>query len=596
MNPDEKYIVFYKLRISKDVFECACYNHKTKSLKVVSSTDKTFIDDIIKIFSYKKFVFCSYGNYHYDDTVLAYISENNDMWTLRGLSTSAMAAEIYEFAQAIFYKPEEQWKQYKFANLFESIDLAVLLMPKKNRVSFVQAQCNLGLTIGDIKQDVYNLEYIYNNYAIKELDVRKEIHKQYDIISKPIDSVSTGMAILRSEYLKATGLQWESIKNKYSTYEYIVFNDIIFPEIKFKDGYLTDVLERIRSKTISAKDKFGEKVLWKQSCISIGLGGLHSIEYPLRTIASDDETILYVDVNSMFPAIAVTHSVYPRHLKREFMDVYASMYNDRLNASGVKRTDLKWALNAAIGMFRKENNWLCDPKAFYTITINSQMFLLMLAEALFENNNIKYILNWNTDGLYLLVDNKNIQNVHNVLNEFSLKYKLHFKTKEFTEFWQYNGNNYSAINKRSQVESNDTGIFNIEKSISKFSNTPIVSKALHDNIHYGKSIEQTIMESNDVFDFCTYYSKESGYEILYDNKPYDKYVARFYYSTKGYALNKIKKDIYTNKITSSVIISKSACKLCDNNQIFPDDVDYRYYINICNKILSEMKSVQMSLF
>lgn len=585
-------IVFYKIRASDNRFECSCLDNDRNIIKTISSDKENFIDNIIDMFSYNC-IFCSYGNFHYDDTVISYIIKNKNKFDLILRETKSIVKDIYAFSNTVLTEPEDKWGEYKYSNLFKSIDISVLLMPKKKRVSFEQAQYNLKLNTGDIIHDVRNIQYIYINYCIEELKVRKIINDEYKINSTSLDSVSTGISILRSLYLKETKLKWNSIKNKTSAYDEIVLKDIIFPYVKFNDKYLTNILENMKSLIVNKSEKYNKNILWKDSYINIGLGGLHSIEEAGVVKLNVNEIIIYADFNSMFSSIMVNNNIYPRHLDEKFIDVYKRIYYSRLESSGVKRMFLKWALNSCIGMFKKDNNWLCDPKAYYTITINSQLLLLMFAEKLFDSNLINRIVNWNTDGLHIIANKNNIDKIKHIINEFESDFNMQIKTSLYNSMIQYNGNNYIEFNNE---ESNCRGLFNIDTVIDKYSNFPIISMAINKYFMLGIDIEDTIRNNRDIFNFCTYYNKENGYNIRYDFYNYNNNTVRYYQSTKGKSLEKFKIDLYTNKEIAKYGISNFPCIICNDNSVFPDDIDYRFYIGKCRQLLNEIENVQLNLF
>lgn len=585
-------LVFYRTRISKDLFECLLFNRDLNSCRYISSNkDNDFIDKIINIFSYKHFIFCGYNNFHHDDTVISYIIKNK-LLLLYGTKQNVLS-NLYSFSQTVIHKDENEWNSYKYLKLFKSIDIACLLMPKKTRVSFKQAECNLMLNIGDIRTDVKNLEYIYNTYCKDEIEIRKEINKEYKVNVLSLDSTSAGISILRSLYLKKTGLNWDEVKNKYTTYDTINFNKIIFDDIKFVDKQLNKLLEELKAQTVESNKKNIKKIYFHDSYITLGLGGLHSIEKPGIISNNNNERLLYIDINSMYPSIAVRKKIYPMHIKKEFIEIYKTLYNERIESDGTKRSILKWVLNSAIGMFNKEGSWLYDPMAYYKISINSQMYILMLADIIFNANAATRIVNWNTDGLFILFNRNDDTKLLDVINKFSKKYSLPIKYEEYSSIVQYNGNNYVTYN---IFNNKTTGIFNTDIEINKFANNPIISKALKQYFIYGTDVETTIKSCKNIFDFCTYYKKESDWEIVYNNNIINTNLIRYYHAVSGFGIAKQKIDLYTNKVTKTILLSKNQCVVCDDNTVFPNNVDYRYYISKCKQIINEIENIQLNLF
>ena len=120
--------------------------------------------------------------------------------------------------------------------------------------------------------------------------------------------------------------------------------------------------------------------------------------------------------------------------------------------------------------------------------------------------------------------------------------------------------------------------------------------AINKYFRLGIDIEDTIRNDKDIFNFCTYYNKENGYNIRYDFDNYNNNTVRYYQSMKGKSLEKFKIDLYTNKEIAKYGISNFPCIICNDNSEFPDDVDYRFYIGKCRQLLNEIENVQLSLF
>lgn len=109
----------------------------------------------------------------------------------------------------------------------------------------------------------------------------------------------------------------------------------------------------------------------------------------------------------------------------------------------IKAESLKIAINRMYGAFRDINDYLYDPKCTYKVTINLQLCLLMLIEAL-ELKGIK-VISANTDGIVCIIkpeqkaDYKACCDWWQEYNNFEL---------EFTNYEKYlrnDVNNYIAV-------------------------------------------------------------------------------------------------------------------------------------------------------
>ena len=118
----------------------------------------------------------------------------------------------------------------------------------------------------------------------------------------------------------------------------------------------------------------------------------------------------------MYPSIILEHKIYPQHLGESFLHVYAKIKSDRVKAKheGNKVVDatLKLSLNGLSGNLQSEYSWVFDPKCAYTIRINGQLMLLMLAEA-FSTIGCR-IIQLNTDGAFILAKKKDKDKIEEI--------------------------------------------------------------------------------------------------------------------------------------------------------------------------------------
>ena len=179
---------------------------------------------------------------------------------------------------------------------------------------------------------------------------------------------------------------------------------------------------------------------------TMALGGLHSQDKPGLIIA-DGFSLRDADVSSFYPNGILSYDVYPEHLERnpfratvgytkdsrieakhlssKLMKEAKKVLNEYQIAKNQNRVDaeelntkyhellaeskrhkikaegLKIAINRMYGAFRDINDYLYDPKCTYKVTINLQLCLLMLIEAL-ELKGIK-VISANTDGIVCII-------------------------------------------------------------------------------------------------------------------------------------------------------------------------------------------------
>lgn len=228
--------------------------------------------------------------------------------------------------------------------------------------------------------------------------------------------------------------------------------------------------------------------------------------------------------------------------------------------------------------------------------MNGQLLLLMLAERLMAIG--ARIIQINTDGILYTIPKD--ANYADVLHRWEEETKLSLETDEFEAFYQYAINDYLGVLKGYNATKDKSllkmkGLFIDKVSLGKGMQPMIIPKAINAYFADGIPVEETIKNSKDINDFLTYQKVGKQFYVEMDNKKIPN-INRYYCSTNGYYLYKVRKDnpdSYINMLKSSGI--KIANNLNDFKE-FPTDINYNYYIGEAKKIIFPMENYQLSLF
>ena len=151
----------------------------------------------------------------------------------------------------------------------------------------------------------------------------------------------------------------------------------------------------------SQKFKFGKKLNFRLNTYTLGIGGLHTDEKPAKYYSNDVVKISSCDVGSFYPSIMINYGIKPDHIDKRFIDILKRITSERLVAKKakdkVKAESYKIVVNSTFGKTGYDNHWLYDPATLLGVTLNGQLFLLMLIEKL-ELAGIK-VISANTDGI-----------------------------------------------------------------------------------------------------------------------------------------------------------------------------------------------------
>lgn len=656
-----KIVYVYDIEVFPNVFHCTVKNSETGQLYMFEiSQRKNQLDELVQFFHTVNEqhnwndlytidiqlntdkMFCGYNNLHYDNAIINYIIDYYNIMKYKGYRT--ICRSIFNLSKVITTSSEDNidaWKKWKYATYFESFDLLTMLYSNKLRVGLKEMQVtmqykNVQEFVCDWRADLpekeidsmieYNINDVNSteellNRCKKDVDLRIAIEDEYKVRVLSKDGVNIGMKILTQKYLEKTGQTWWDIKDLRSPMSVIPLKDIILPFIKYDSPILQKVLSDMKQQIVSPGRKgYENKFLFEGLRYSVGVGGIHSVNDPEIIIPKEDEMLIDIDVASLYPSMLIEYEFYPKHLGKEFLEVYRQIKNERIEAKHkgdkVKNETLKLALNGLSGNLQNEHNFCYSPFAVMQIRINGQLLLLMLAEKLTQIG--CRIVQANTDGLFVLLKRDVYSKANNICREWEQLTKLTLEEDRFKAMYQYAINDYFAITEEGKVK--EKGMFITTVKLGKGLTPKIIPKAVINFFKDGVPVEDTIKGCKDIRDFLMSEKTGKQWHVEYMNKEQQR-TNRFYASTDGGYLWKwkggdIEEDNYVwdnniqsykeqgkrivntpkqyqNMLTASGV---TLLNYLDDKPIEERKINYRYYIMEAYKIIRELKPLQLSLW
>lgn len=644
----------YDVEIFPNFFSVTCKNTESKNHVAYEISDRrNDIAEIARLFLNRRIYFVGYNSMHYDKPIISYILINYKK--LISIPVWQINAELKRFSDLIINSDTSApWSKYKYANLYDDLDLLTMKWSDKLRPSLKALQVtmlykNVEEYAGDfnlyLSQDKFDSVLSYNLNDVesteeflyrckKDIDLRIAIQEEYGIDVMNKDGVNLGMEILKDRYLKETGLSWNAIKDLRSPCNIIAFKDIIFPCISFKTKYMQDFFERIKNTVINLEEeskksddsKFHITFLLGGVEHNFSLGGMHSVNTPERFEPNEDECLRDWDVTSMYPSIIIEWGLYPKHLGPEFLKVYGDIKAERViakkNGDRVKNETLKLALNGLSGNLQSKFSWVYSPESVLTLRINGQLMILMLAEAFVEAG--AQIINTNTDGIFVLHKQKDYAKLLDICKWWESVTKIGLEEDTFERFYQYAVNDYigvksgysqkkqdflngCAVNKKGEkYESLDAiwkdyikkkGLFIDEPQLGKGLAPLIIPEAINKYFVEGIDPEDTIKDCTDILKFCTFQKVAKDFHVEYGGKEV-RHINRYYMSTNGQRLIKYKleNDVKVRPTNMCADSGVTLYNKFDDISISERHINYRYYLNEVYKIITPLNSQQLSLW
>lgn len=653
-----KIVYVYDIEVFQNIFHCSVKNTETNDIyKFEISERKNQLRELVKFFKQvdkyitwgdyyttninipANVIFCGYNNLHYDNPIINYIIEYEDKLMQYNIPT--ICSSIFNLSKTITTSSEDNidaWKHWKYQIWFDTFDILTMLYSNKLRVGLKEIQVTMQypnvqefvcdwtkpLPLEDFDSMIdYNINDIEStsellNRCKKDVDLRIAIEDEYGVRVLSKDGVNIGMKILTQKYLEKTGLTWQDIKDLRSPMSVIPLKDVILPFIKYDSPILQRVLDDMKNQIVSPGRKgYENKFVFNNLRYSVGVGGIHSVNSPEIIIPRDDEMLIDIDVASLYPSMLIEYEFYPKHLGKEFLEVYKQIKDERIeakhNGDKVKNETLKLALNGLSGNLQNEHNFCYNPFAVMQIRINGQLLLLMLAEKLTQIG--CRIVQANTDGLFVLLKKDAYSKVNSICREWEQLTKLTLEEDRFKAMYQYAINDYFAITEDNKVK--EKGMFITAVKLGKGLTPKIIPKAVISFFKDGIPVEDTIKNCTDIRDFLMSEKTGKQWHVEYMNEEQQR-TNRFYASTNGGYLWKWKDTghkegeiitytepyvgerkykasarQYQNMLTASGV---TLLNKFDNKPIEERKINYRYYIMEAYKIIRDLKPLQLSLW
>lgn len=622
-------VVCFKVFVSKEYFMCIVRDTESNHEKIYeisklnTNNEEAILnelDEIRKCFSYKSFIFCGYNNNHYDNAFINYCFVFERFFKEAGIDVDGFLLRMNNLHNDIINGNYEAWKEFKYGKYFRAFDLMTMNFSKKERISLQELKFSLhcksmlspkymtthaGVTTA-LRDDNEAIIALLNRSKSK-IDLRLELSEEYNFGTLSLDDVSLGKKIFSTIFAKNTGKALSEYE-KPSIPEEIKVKDIILPCIKFTVPFLVDKFESIKQKIIHVSNpELEERFSCFGSTLSFGLGGLHSIEDPKIYKESSYRSIVHIDAESAFPNILTNYRIYPKFLGDDFFTAYMNMLAIRIKSKNDGNEDknkmFKRILVATVGMFNNQNDPMYDPVSYYTITINVQFLLLMLAERLFTKFHCNFI-QWNTDGLFIEIGKFTNKELEELLISFRNETKVNFKTEYYEQLYQLDCNNYFGVKRDWAARKHimginpfdlivGKGVFKAPNKTFKASNANIIFQAIMAHFLFDKKPEDVIKNAaqKSQQDFMLFSKVPESYKTKYGEVETFN-TNRYYYSKSGKMLWKQPSDS-----NAMIPISDKGypVKLCNVNRTV-DDIDVNYYICRAKTIIAQLTFIQLKMF
>lgn len=455
----------------------------------------------------------------------------------------------------------------------------------------------------------------------EEVLLRYRISEEYKVDVYSASRSTIADKVIVKLYSKFTGLHPKAFIDTKTIRRKILVSEILSDKIAFSTPELNDILSGIRSLTLKGeKGEFDREFTFMGTSYTIATGGLHSNEIPAVYTENDDSIIVDRDVASYYPNMIRSLKVCQKHLiPKAWFRIADTIVDERLEHKHLAKDKsldvmerdkhataaacLKIVANAGIfGKMGSEKSFLCDKKAMYQVTINGQLFLLMLIEKL-ELAGI-HVISANTDGIVTIVPRELEQTADDICHWWEKHLGLELEFTYYTKYVTEGVNSYLTVKRGGS--SKFKGRMNPKmflEDLSKGYNSPIVAKCITEYFINGTPVMETLRNAKSILDFCRTQNVNHKYRLEFthvvDGKIRTDVVqrnTRFYISSTGGTLMKVESmgwnDNGEEQVKKSSLCAGqrvSICNTVDDTDISELNVNYLYYYNEAMAIIEPIE-------
>ncbi len=375
--------------------------------------------------------------------------------------------------------------------------------------------------------------------------------------------------------------------------------------VRFQSGDLSRIWDLFSKATIPAYETKGFFKDLSAPCgdldLHFGSGGLHGSVSGLKFEETKTHEIVDIDVVSFYPSLAIVNRWYPEHLTETFCDIYDELKARRVSyAKGTAENNaLKLALNGVYGDSNNEHSPFYDPAYTMAITINGQMLLASLAEALSDIKGVK-LIQVNTDGVTLYAPRTVRSLIDVTCKSWEQRTRLDLEYVNYRLMAVRDVNNYIAVGTDDKVKR--VGAYMTEpphkrkpvgwhQDLSSMVVPMAASAALID----GTDIQEFVYGHTDKFDFMRRIKVPKKYRLVLETPDGDEtplqHTSRYFIALGGHSLTKIMPPLAGKTVERRNAVDKGwLVQECNDADNFDwNNLNRRFYVMEAKKLVDPIR-------
>lgn len=324
---------------------------------------------------------------------------------------------------------------------------------------------------------------------------------------------------------------------------------------------------------------------------TIAWGGIHAGLSKTQIFCSPDEVIFDVDVDQLYPSLMIQYGLLSRAVEepKKFQNVLNTSLELKKAGKKKEREPYKRICNITYGAEGDKFNPMYDPLHRNLVCVFGQVFIIDLLDKV---EDIITLLNSNTDGIFVKLKLKDVDEFKRRVHEWEERTRLHMSYDEFSSFWSKDVNNYVAIRPDGSYHAKGAYV----KELSQLDyDLPIVNEAVKDYIIKKIPVENTILGCNELIKFQKVVKLSNKYKWVehekgegkekFDNKCYRVFASKDQRDGRILKCDGVRNPAkFGNTPDRCFIVNDDITKA--KTDWFPQ-LDKHYYVNLAKKRLED---------
>lgn len=546
-----------------------------------------------------------------DDIYIGFNSKHYDQYIIKAIAADLSPTEVKQVNDYII-RGGQGWECPLLQGIYFGFQNVDIKDDMQKGLSLKSIEGHLGLSVQESKVD-FTLDRPLTKEEIEEtifyckhdvdcteklIDIRKDYLKTKANLGRRAGiKIEKAMGLtnakLTARMLGAKRKDWNDGRN------------YVYPTNLDKSLIPNEIIsffDTIRDMSIPDNELFKtsfETVLGDMPC-KYAWGGVHGSQTGYYEESTTTRVIQNRDVASLYPTLIEEY----QYLSRNVADpnIYYQMKKDRITAKhqGDKQLskDLKLPLNTVSGAQENKYNDLYDPLPTRSLRISGQLFLTVLAVRLLKSCKTIRLLNFNTDGLMYSVDKEELCLVDEICKEWEKGTRFELETDDISKVWIKDVNSLLLIKTDGEVKTVG-GYLNYGISVkgawSINNNMIVVKKALIEYFVNSTSVEETVNNNNDIFDFQIIAKAGTKYREAYhlvDDEQIPVQKVNRVYASKDKKYGKIFKVKAEDDSTAKIESLPEHCIIDNDNSLSINDVDKTFYIEMAKKRINDFLGIK----